>query len=286
VRKRFVRAIVLSLLAALTASAQAAESDKIWREFMEWARQPGARFTLEGYRAHLVEQKVPAPQVEERVALIPKLMEKNPKYKAQASAVGFNKLYRTPEQSRFTLEPNAFLVARSKELKPGKALDVAMGQGRNAVYLAAQGWDVTGFDVAEEGLKVAEENAARAGARIRTVQARFDDFDYGQERWDLIYFVYTDAPVVDANYVDRITAALKPGGLVLIDRPFRSLTNAPPEWKETEQDKVNALAKAWSAPGLQIVFYEDTTGYGDWQQTSAKREDYRLRIVRLVARKM
>jgi predicted O-methyltransferase YrrM len=202
----------------------------------------------------------------------------------EATAGRFNQLYRTPGQTRFTQEPNAFLVSRSKEMRPGKALDVAMGQGRNAVYLATQGWDVTGFDVAEEGMKVAQENAARAGAKVTTVKATFAEFDYGREQWDLIYFVYTDAPIVDARYVARVQAALKTGGMLLIDRPFRSLTNPEPGWPETDQDKVNALVKAWC--GLQIVFYEDTTGYGDWQQTAAKREEYKLRIVRLAGRKL
>jgi len=52
-----------------------------------------------------------------------------------------------------------------------------MGQGRNAVYLASKGWDVTGFDVAEEGMKIAEANAAKSGAHIKTVKASFEDFD-------------------------------------------------------------------------------------------------------------
>jgi SAM-dependent methyltransferase len=44
--------------------------------------------------------------------------------------------------------------------KPGKALDFGMGQGRNAVFLALQGWDVTGFDLADEAVRIANGNAA------------------------------------------------------------------------------------------------------------------------------
>ncbi|HWR54125.1 MAG TPA: methyltransferase domain-containing protein [Bryobacteraceae bacterium] len=272
------------LLLSFLAFSQATDNDKLWNQFMDWAKaQPGAELKLEKYRAKLIETGLTPAEAGARIALIPKLYNENPAYRTQADATGFNKLYRAPEQTRFTTDPNAFLVSTIKGLKPGKALDVAMGQGRNAVYLATQGWDVTGFDIAEEGLNVASQNAARAGARITTAQSRFDDFDYGRERWDLIYFVYTDAPIVEPKYVARIRDALKPGGLVLIDRPFRSLTNPEPGWPDTEQDKPNALAKAWS--DLQIVFYEDTTGFGDWQQTSAGRLEYKLRIVRLLARK-
>ena len=196
-----------------------------------------------------------------------------------------NKLYAVPNQTRFSTEPNTFLVAAAKAMQPGKALDVAMGQGRNAVHLALQGWDVTGFDVADEGLRVANENAARAGTRLTTVTSCFEDFDYGIDRWDLITFIYTDAPVIDPGYVARIIAALKPGGFVLIERPYRPVQGIDPELgPPNEQDKPNALLKAW--PGLQVVYYEDKPGIADWQQTSVDRNEHPMRIVRLLARKL
>lgn len=284
-RSARVRFCLLALLFASLAFAQAGGNETIWREFINWAKaQPADRSSLQDYRAKLIESGLTSAQADERIAIIPKLYQENPVYRSEAATLNFNRLYRAPKQTRFTVEPNAFLVSTAKGLKPGTALDVAMGQGRNAVYMAAAGWDVTGFDLAEEGMKVAVENASKAGARITTVKAGFEDFDYGKERWDLIYFVYTDAPIVDPQYVARIRDALKPGGLVLIDRPFRSLTDPEPGWPDTEQDKVNALVKAWS--GLQIVFYEDTTGIADWQQTAANRLEKKQRIVRLLARKM
>jgi tellurite methyltransferase len=193
----------------------------------------------------------------------------------------------TPDQTRFTYEPNAFLVQTAKCLKPGKALDAAMGQGRNAVFLSTQGWDVTGYDLANEGLKAANENAARAGVRIKTVNASFDSFDYGKEQWDLVYFIYTDAPIVDPKFVDRIVAALKPGGYLLIERPFMDLDLATPdpEWDAPliEQDKPNALFKAYSS--LRVLQYEDTHEIADWQQTATDRLKKQVRIVRILAKK-
>jgi predicted O-methyltransferase YrrM len=282
--KVHIRFHLVVLFISLSVGAQAPENGAIWRDFIDWAKENPGATSLQEYRARLVEKGLTPAQADERVALIPKLISGNPAYREEISTISFNHLYRTPEQNRFTLEPNAFLAATIKDLKPGKALDVAMGQGRNAVYLASKGWDVTGFDLAEEGMRVAEGNAAKAGVRIKTVKARFEEFDYGKEQWDLIYFVYTDAPTADPKYVERIQAALKPGGLVLLDRPYRSLTNPEPGWPETEQDKVNAHVRAWM--GMQIVFYEDTTGYGEWRQTSAPRSEQRLRIVRMLARKL
>jgi 2-polyprenyl-3-methyl-5-hydroxy-6-metoxy-1,4-benzoquinol methylase len=273
------------LLVCAIASAQSPDHDRVWREFMDWAKaQTGSTSSLQDYRAKLVASGLSQTQANERIALIPKLIAEHPAYREEIMTLSFNHLYRSAEQDRFTLEPNAFLAATVKDLKPGKALDVAMGQGRNAVYLATKGWDVTGFDLAEDGMKVAAENAAKAGVRIKTVKASFQDFDYGKEQWDLIYFVYTDAPTADPKYVARLVAALKPGGLLLLDRPYRSLTNPEPGWPDTEQDKVNAHLKAWSE--LQIVFYEDKTGYAEWRQTSAPRLEQKLRIVRVLARKL
>ena len=262
---------------------QAPDEAKVWQHFLFWLKaQPDVtQVGQDRYREKLVAEGLAPAQVDEWMAALGRLI---PRRRDELSPVYFDKLYATPNQTRFTLEPNAFLVAMTKDLKPGKALDVAMGQGRNAVYLATRGWDVTGYDVAEDGLRIARENAARAGTTIKAEKARFEDFDYGTERWDLIYFVYTDAPVVDPAFVARVCASLKKGGLLLIDRPFHPLDRPEPEWgPPTEQDQINALPRAWSA--LQLVHYEDTTGIGDWQQTSEDRVKKQLRIVRMLARK-
>jgi len=197
---------------------------------------------------------------------------------AQGGQSGFDALYRDRNQTAFNTDPSAFLVSAIKDVKPGKALDVATGQGRNAVYLATKGWEVTGFDIAEEGLKAANENAAKAGVAITTLKARLEDFDYGAACWDLICFIYVPTELtVDPRFIARIRTALKPGGLVPIIRPLRSLTAPQPGWEESESDKMNALPSAWS--DLQIVFYEDTTEMAEWFHS-------RGRIVRLLARKL
>ena len=65
------------------------------------------------------------------------------------------------EQAILSHAPNAFLVKFAKTLKPGRALDVGMGQGRNTIYLAQQGWQVTGFDLSDAGVKLARERATK-----------------------------------------------------------------------------------------------------------------------------
>ena len=283
---RVIRLALLASLATPLAHAEDICQEKVqtWRDFFAWAQAQPQRVGATEYKAKLLKDGVAAAQADETVALIGRLYEcKEIRNEAQRS--GFNKLYQQETQTRFTTAPSEFLAAMIKKMKPGKALDIAMGQGRNAVFLATQGWDVTGYDIAEEGLKAAQENARKAGVRITTVNAGWDDFDHGREQWDLVSFIYTDAPVMDPKFIARIQAALKPGGYVLFDRPYRNLDDPEPGWSEKEHDKPNAMPRAWS--DLQLVFYEDTNGVGDWQQTAVAREEYtKLRIVHMLARKL
>jgi 2-polyprenyl-3-methyl-5-hydroxy-6-metoxy-1,4-benzoquinol methylase len=61
----------------------------------------------------------------------------------------------------FSTAPNAFLVRMLTGRKPGRALGIGIGQGRNALWLAEQGWDVTGIDVSDEGVAQARDEAKR-----------------------------------------------------------------------------------------------------------------------------
>jgi len=281
-----IRLVSALLLSALAFGQAAPDNEKIWQDFIGWVKaQPLGNLGGDKYRASLISGGFTAAQADERLAVVGKLY---PQRRDQLAPIFFDKLYTTPGQTRFTYEPNAFLVQAAKRLKPGKALDIAMGQGRNAVYLAAHGWDVTGYDLADEGMKVANDNATKIGVKIKTVHAAFDTFDYGREQWDLIYFVYTDAPIVDPKFADQMIAALKPGGYLLIERPFLDLdlSTPDPEWNAPliEQDKPNALIKAYA--NLRVLQYEDTHEIAEWQQTKTDRLQKQVRIVRILAKKV
>ena len=88
-----------------------------------------------------------------------------------------------------------------------------MGEGRNAVWLASQGWDVTAYDIGGEGLKIAREAAAARGTRVNTVFSSTADFDFGRDRWDLVAIIY-------AGGVEELRGAaqeLKRGGVVVLE---------------------------------------------------------------------
>jgi SAM-dependent methyltransferase len=98
-------------------------------------------------------------------------------------------------------------------MKPGKALDVGMGQGRNALYLAGIGWDVTGIDIADEGIRIAEEAARRDGLKLKAFVADATKWDWGTDRWDMICLIYMGGQ----QWMPYVKRALKPGGIVVVE---------------------------------------------------------------------
>lgn len=121
--------------------------------------------------------------------------------------------YFTRDVPAFNTGPNAFMVDVIKDRAPGNALDVGMGQGRNALWLARQGWDVTGFDPADKAVAIARENAARLGLRLTADVKADDDFDFGVEKWDLILLSYVGC----GQMFEAVERALKPGGIVVAE---------------------------------------------------------------------
>jgi len=114
----------------------------------------------------------------------------------------------------FQKEPNELLVDTVKGRTPGKALDIAMGQGRNAIWLASQGWKVTGIDISDEGIRIAKETAEKRGLAIDAVLADMDTWDLGTERWDLVTMIYAGA---DPKLVERARRSLVRGGLFVVE---------------------------------------------------------------------
>ena len=85
---------------------------------------------------------------------------------------------------------NKFLAETIRGRKPGKALDIGMGEGRNAIFLATNGWEVTGFDISDVGVRLAREAAQKKGLKVETLVDDADRFDYGTQRWDMVVGMY------------------------------------------------------------------------------------------------
>jgi 2-polyprenyl-3-methyl-5-hydroxy-6-metoxy-1,4-benzoquinol methylase len=113
----------------------------------------------------------------------------------------------------FGEKPIPFLTDNIHILPKGKALDVAMGEGRNGVYLAAQGFDVTGLDISEKGLEKAHVLAAKNNVTIKTKVVDLESIQFEPNSYDLILCTY----YMDRGLYKKFRDALKPGGMLLIE---------------------------------------------------------------------
>ena len=116
----------------------------------------------------------------------------------------------------WTAEPNRLFAAEVGNLQPGRALDVACGEGRNAVWLAERGWQVTAVDFSDVALAKAAELAAARGVEVEWV---LDDVvAYEPEPvFDLVAVLYLQLPGDElAPALRRAAAALAPGGTLVV----------------------------------------------------------------------
>ena len=117
----------------------------------------------------------------------------------------------------WTAAANRFLVAEASGLTPGRALDLACGEGRNAVWLAEQGWQVTGVDFSGVALAKAATLAAGRGVEVEWVQADLVDYEPAPGTYDLVVVLYLQVPAADRTTVMRRAAsALVSGGVLLV----------------------------------------------------------------------
>jgi SAM-dependent methyltransferase len=173
-------------------------------------------------------------------------------------------------------KPNALLVETVKDRKPGTALDADMGEGRNAIYLAQQGWQVTGVDIAEKALAYAQARAKKLGVRLSTEVADMAKYDWGTSKWDLIVLSYAGG----RDYADRVMRALKPGGIVVLEAFHMDATNRLQVVGGDYRVFFNTdeLPKLYTAAGLKILRYEEPVGSADFTKEQ-------LRLVKMVAQK-
>ena len=115
-------------------------------------------------------------------------------------------------------EPNEFLKANADQLKAGSVLCLGDGEGRNGVYLAARGHDVTAVDLSASALAKAEKLAAENGIRIKTVHADLEAFEIQPGRWDNIVSVFCHLPEPLREKVHAASAkGLTDGGVFLLE---------------------------------------------------------------------
>jgi 2-polyprenyl-3-methyl-5-hydroxy-6-metoxy-1,4-benzoquinol methylase len=268
----FLTVFVVAGPSSVTGQQPAAASPAVeaYGEFRSWLFSQSDDFleqdeavVMQAYRDHLASRGL----VEARIDATLAILEEG---RASLEVELWNEVL-TAADPGFNTEPNAFLVRMVTDLEPGRALDVGMGQGRNAIWLAQRGWSVTGFDPADRAVALARDLADRAGVDITTVIARSDEFAWGSEQWDLVVLSYVSA----RPWIETILQALRPGGHVVLEAFHHDATENASIGRGVVYE-TNELLDLFST--FRILRYEDGMAVADFGGGST-------RVVRLFAMK-
>jgi tellurite methyltransferase len=124
----------------------------------------------------------------------------------------WDKKYST-EAFIFGKEAVPFLKQNVHLLPKGKALDIAIGEGRNGVFLATQGFEVVGLDISKKGLAKAHQLAKQNGVTIKTQVVDLENHQLEKNAYDVILLMY----YMQRDLWPQINDALKPGGMAIIE---------------------------------------------------------------------
>jgi 2-polyprenyl-3-methyl-5-hydroxy-6-metoxy-1,4-benzoquinol methylase len=113
----------------------------------------------------------------------------------------------------FGKEANSFLKKHITLLPKGKALDLATGEGRNAVFLARHGFEVDAVDISKMGLRKAQKLAKEMGVKIRALAADLDTYQIERGKYDLITNFY----FLRRSLIPKIKKGLREGGMVILE---------------------------------------------------------------------
>jgi len=183
----------------------------------------------------------------------------------------------------FGTQPNRFLASKGALLKAGRsALCVADGEGRNSVWLAEQGLDVTAFDFSPVAVEKARGLAAERGVSARYGVAGVYEWAWPLAAFDVVaaIFVQFADPAMREFMFARMVRALKPGGLLLLE-------GYAPKQLEYKTGGPSQVENLYTAPMLREAFrgmeilelreYEDELEEGE-------RHTGRSALIDLVAR--
>jgi SAM-dependent methyltransferase len=156
-------------------------------------------------------------------------------------------------ENLWAVKPNRFLVAETEALEPGRALDLACGEGQNAIWLASLGWTVTGVDFSEVAIAKARARAERDGVDVEFISADLRTYEPARDAFDLVLVLYLHIQPDERRAVlDKAAAALTSGGtFVLVGHDLTNMTEgvggpSDPDIHVTPDEIASEL------PGLEI----------------------------------
>ena len=154
----------------------------------------------------------------------------------------------------WSAEPNRFLVEEVESLAPGRALDIACGEGRNAVWLAQRGFGVDAVDFSDVALERARALATDRGVEVSWIAGDVESYGPAPRAYDLVLLFYLHLPWQRmCGVLDRARDALRPGGTLLL--VGHDLSNLESGYGGPKSPAVlyspGDVAAAWN--GLEIV---------------------------------
>ena len=161
----------------------------------------------------------------------------------------WNSKYET-EVYLFGEKPIPFLVDNVHLLRKGKVLDIAMGEGRNGVYLATQGFEVLGLDISEKGLAKAHNLAKKNNVTIETKVVDLESFTLEPNSYDVILCTY----YMQKDLFKQFQSALKPGGMIVVETynvDYLKYAQFSRKWALDTNEMLNIFK------GLRVIRYQD-----------------------------
>ena len=115
-------------------------------------------------------------------------------------------------------DPNEFFKEQIGQLSPGKLLFPAEGEGRNAVYAAGLGWEVSAFDISEEGRRKALKLARVNQVEIDYQVSDWQNVLYPEEAFDALVMIFVHLPSAQRYlFHEKMQQYLKPGGIIILE---------------------------------------------------------------------
>lgn len=118
----------------------------------------------------------------------------------------------------FGTDPSEYLVSNLDKTEPGKILFAGEGEGRNAVYAAAKGWNVSAFDISENAKNKALTLAEKTNTQLDYTVAAVEDLPYHKDEFDVLAMIFCHFPSpVRTQYHRALANYIKPGGILIIE---------------------------------------------------------------------
>lgn len=158
----------------------------------------------------------------------------------------------------FGTEPNEFLRSCLPDLPGGTVLCLAEGEGRNAVFLAENGYDVHSVDLTDAGVAKTLRLAESRRVKVDAVIGDLAEFDIGADRWDLIVSIFAHmAPAARRQLHRRVVAALKPAGVFLLEAYTPQQVGRGTGGPSTPETTMTLEALREELAGLEFVHAEE-----------------------------